>query len=425
MNPLALLPMVQTWEEIQADFGVNWLIYLSMPFIAAFIGYATKLVALQMLYRPLEHRGIGPLGWQGVVPRRAGKTAAVTIETLTENLLRPEEILERVDAREAVEELREPLMRTVEEVARELADQVRPGAWDALPATARAAVQRRVAKAAPDIIDRLLADIRQDMGGYIDLQHVSVTILVKNKKKLNDLVKGLGGSAMAFIRRSGIWFGFVIGLVQMVAWAYFQNPWIMPAFGFFTGFFSDWLALNLIFIPRDRRKLFGLIPVHGVVHAKRDEVTRDYARIMATDLFSADVLFEALLNGPTSDRLIAAFQREIARSIDAQLGVVRPVVNIAVGTTRYRTFKKEIVDRLLERMPDTVAEAKAYADRTLDIENLIVEKMNQLTPEQYEGILRPVFKDDEWLMISVGAVLGFLVGELQVLFVEHYSQTPH
>ena len=166
MNPLALLPMVQTWEEIQADFGVNWLIYLSMPFIAAFIGYATKLVALQMLYRPLEYRGIGPLGWQGVVPRRAGKTAAVTIETLTENLLRPEEILERVDAREAVEELREPLMRTVEEVARELADQVRPGAWDALPATARAAVQRRVAKAAPDIIDRLLADIRQDMGVY-------------------------------------------------------------------------------------------------------------------------------------------------------------------------------------------------------------------------------------------------------------------
>ena len=30
----------------------------------------------------------------------------------------------------------------------------------------------------------------------------------------------------------------------------------------------------------------------------------------------------------------------------------------------------------------------------------------------YESIIRPVFKDDEMLMITVAAVLGFLVGEL-------------
>jgi uncharacterized membrane protein YheB (UPF0754 family) len=67
-------------------------------------------------------------------------------------------------------------------------------------------------------------------------------------------------------------------------------------------------------------------------------------------------------------------------------------------------------------------EAKDYTAKTLDIENLIIEKMNKLTPDQYEAILRPVFKDDEMLMISVGAVLGFLVGELQVVFVEQFSR---
>src|SRR5688572_2402821 len=99
-----LVAWVQSWTEIKADFEVNWLIYLSMPFIAAFVGYTTKLVALQMLYRPIEFKGIGPFGWQGVVPRRAGKTAAVTIQMLTEKLLKPEEILEQIDAKAAVEE---------------------------------------------------------------------------------------------------------------------------------------------------------------------------------------------------------------------------------------------------------------------------------------------------------------------------------
>jgi hypothetical protein len=43
---------LQTWDQITADFALNWFIYLSMPFVAAFVGYTTKLVALQMPYRP-------------------------------------------------------------------------------------------------------------------------------------------------------------------------------------------------------------------------------------------------------------------------------------------------------------------------------------------------------------------------------------
>ena len=37
-----------------------------------------------------------------------------------------------------------------------------------------------------------------------------------------------------------------------------------------------------------------------------------------------------------------------------------------------------------------------------------------MTDDEYEGLLRPAFKQDEWKLISVGAVLGFLIGELQV-----------
>lgn len=421
----ALLPAVQTWDEIVTDFEVNWLIYLSMPLIAAFVGYSTKLVAIKMLYWPIEFRGIGPIGWQGVVPRRAGKTAALTIHMLQEKLLQPEEILDKVDPSDAVEELREPLMRTTDELARELLEQVRPGLWDSMPAQGRALLRSRVQAVTPRVIDNLLEEMRADLSRFVDLQYVAVTVLVRNKEQLNRLMQGLGGAAMKFIRRSGIYFGFVIGCVQMVAWGYFHNPWIMPAFGFFTGFFSDWLALNLIFVPREKRKLLGFIPVHGTLHAQREQVTRDYARLLANDIFSADVLLEAILRGPTADRLFTVVAREVDAAIDAEAGIARPVLTLAIGTRRYREVKEKVIGLLIERLPDTMAEAQDYATRALDIENLIIEKMNKLTPEEYEGILRPVFKDDEMLMVMVGAMLGFGVGELQVLMVEHLSQPVH
>ncbi|MGH3971080.1 MAG: DUF445 domain-containing protein [Mycobacterium sp.] len=419
---LSVVAWVQTWGEMTADIKLNWFIYLSMPLIAAFVGYTTKLVALQMLYRPIEFVGIGPIGWQGVVPRRAGKTAALTIQMLTDKLLRPEEILDKIDARQAVDELREPLTRTVDEMARDLAEQVRPGLWDSIPTAGRNAVLSRVQAAAPEVIDNLLTEMKTDLPRFVDLQYLAVTILVKNKAQLNELMKGMGGAAMKFIRRSGIYFGLVIGLVQMVAWGLLHNPWIMPGFGFITGFASDWLALNLIFIPREPKKLFGVFPVHGVLHAQRDNVTRDYARILANDLFSPDVLLEAILHGPTSERLFAAIEKEVSAALDAQAGVAQPLIRLAIGTRRYRQAKDAITTMLVDRLPETMAEAKDYTAKTLDIENLIVDKMNELSPDQYEAILRPVFKDDEMLMVTVGAVLGFLVGELQVVFVEQLAR---
>ena len=73
-------------------------------------------------------------------------------------------------------------------------------------------------------------------------------------------------------------------------------------------------------------------------------------------------------------------------------------------------------------MPPDAPEAKDYTAKTLDIENLIVDKMNKLSPAQYEAMLRPVFKDDEMLVVTIGAVLGFLVGELQVVLVEQFAR---
>ncbi|WP_269811734.1 hypothetical protein [Nocardia acididurans] len=37
-----------------------------------------------------------------------------------------------------------------------------------------------------------------------------------------------------------------------------------------------------------------------------------------------------------------------------------------------------------------------------------------MTPDEFEGLLRPTFKQDEWKLVAVGALLEFVIGELQV-----------
>ncbi len=412
---------IQSWSEITHDFGANWLIYLSMPLVAAFVGWSTKIVALEMIYRPTEFKGIGPIGWQGIVPRRAGKVGSKTIELLTSKLLKPEELVARIDAAEAVEALRAPLLEAVDDISRDLAEQIRPGLWDSLPEAARKAVQERIQSQAPRITENMLNEMKSDLNRFVDLQFLAITTLVRNKEKLVKLMRGVSNDAMAFVRRSGIYFGLCIGVVQMVAWALFKNPWIMPAFGFAVGFLSDYIALNMLFRPVHPKKFLGFIPYQGLLHAQREKITRDYAKLLADDLFSPEILFDGILKGPGSDKLFALAAKEVEAAIDAQTGIAGPLVALAVGTKRYRALKDRVVQLVIERLPSTLLEAKDYATSVIDLETTIVETMDQLTNEEYESILRPIFKDDEPLMITVGGVLGGVVGELQVLIIEQFS----
>ncbi len=408
--------------EILLDFREHWIIYFSMPLVAAFVGWSTKIVAMEMIYRPLEFKGIGPIGWQGIIPRRAGKVGATTIELLTSNLLKPEELVSRIDAKEAVEVLREPLAASINDIASDVAEEIRPGLWASLPEAGRQAILNRIHSQAPRITEKMLNEMQSDLSRFVDMQFLAVTTLVRNKEKLNKLMRGMSDDAMAFVRRSGIYFGLIIGTAQMFVWAIFKLPWIMPAFGFGIGLISDYIALNMLFRPVKPTKYLGFIKFQGLLHAQREKITADYARVLSEDLFAPDILFDGILKGPGADKLFAMIAREVEAAIDSEVGgLTGTVVKFAVGTSKYNALKDKIVDLVVERLPATLLDAQDYAMSKIDLEQTIIEKMNQLTNEEYESILRPVFKDDEPLMIAIGAILGGCVGELQVLMIEFFT----
>ncbi len=67
------------WQAIAADLREHFWLYLSLPFVSAAIGYVTKVVAIEMMFRPLKFVGLKApyLGWQGVIPRKAEKMAGM------------------------------------------------------------------------------------------------------------------------------------------------------------------------------------------------------------------------------------------------------------------------------------------------------------------------------------------------------------
>ncbi|WP_424184011.1 DUF445 family protein [Actinokineospora sp. G85] len=396
-------------DALLAAFADHWPVVVSMPFIAAVIGYVTKRVAIEMMFRPLDFVGVAEpwLGWQGVVPRNSARMIRTSADLITGKLVDPAEIVARLDPDRVAREIQTPLLIAVDRIAREVLEEHHPHLWEMLPGIAQEILVKRVQAGTVDLVHQVMAEIRASIGEVLDVQQVAVTALERDKRLLVRLVRDISRPEMSFIARCGIYFGFTLGIVQTVVWDLTQQPWVLPVFGALIGWFTDWLAIKLVFFPRERR--FGL---QGVFQRRRVEVARQYGDLIASEVMTVPNIVEGVLAGPRSERLLAAIARVVGEAVEKQ---TRPFVGVAVSPQRFEEMKSAAAVKAMRHLRETALAAEPYARDALDIGNTIAAKMNRLTRVEYEGLLRPAFRQDEWKLIAVGAVIGGLVGELQVL----------
>ncbi|MES2490360.1 MAG: DUF445 domain-containing protein [Pseudomonadota bacterium] len=409
-----------SWNDIVVDFQNNWILYLSMPFIASLIGFGTKIVAIRMMFEPIDFIGKKPyFGWQGIVPRNAKRMTEIAVDMMTSKLIKTEEIFARLDPERVAAEIEKPMITAIEEITREVAAIYSPGLWEVAPERLKQMMVKRIQDDSPEMVRDFMAEVKTNISQVFDLKATMVDSLTRDKQLLNRIFQDIGRAEFRFIRNSGLYFGFALGIVQAITWAATHSVWVMPIFGGLTGWLTDWLALRMVFEPKQPTRYLGLFTWQGLFLKRRKEVAAEYGRLIAKELLTPANVINGILHGPLSDRLVDLVQKHVQKMVDAQSGIAKPFVVLTVGSRRYQEMKRSISDKIVQRMPETLKHVEKYATDAMDIENTLSSKMQDLTAEQFEGLLRPAFQQDEWILITVGAVLGFLVGELQVFIMLH------
>ena len=78
----------------------------------------------------------------------------------------------------------------------------------------------------PGVIASVMEDIKGNIDEILDLKALVIRILMKDKHLLNRIFQEVGREEFKFFGVSGLYFGFVIGVVQMVLWVLLKEPWI-------------------------------------------------------------------------------------------------------------------------------------------------------------------------------------------------------
>jgi uncharacterized membrane protein YheB (UPF0754 family) len=388
--------------------------YATIPFVAAVVGWATNWVAIWMTFQPVEFRGIRPfLGWQGIIPAKAAKMAAIFVDSTMAKLGTLSEVFERMDP--AV--IAEHVAATVSPRAEELTDEVMRRAevylWDNLPEPVRAAVYDRVREELPGLVRATFRDVDRQIENLVDLKHLVVNRLVAEPVLLNRLFLECGAAEFRFIIRSGLYFGFLFGLVQLAVWIVAPARWVLPVFGLAVGLATNWIALNLVFRPLEPVRV-GPWTVQGLFLKRQPEVAATWSRLVSTEVLTLRHLVEAMLFGPRADRTRTLIRRHVKPLVDLALGPLRGVAQAAVGLRGFAGIKEGVGETAIEVALEPFEDRAFVLDRASAVASDLTYRMRHMPPAEFQDLLRPCFQEDEVKLILLGGALGLLAGFLQL-----------
>jgi len=256
---------------------------------------------------------------------------------------------------------------------------------------------------------RFIMDFTVDMQNNIDkcinLRNCVVEQMLQDRSLLGKLFQKVGSEELSFLTNSGLWFGFMLGIIQMVIALFYDNPWSLSIGGTIVGLATNWLALKWIFEPVHPTKIGPWI-VQGKFLRRQSAVSKEFSNFFANKILTSEKLWHSILTDPgTSPFFNALFSKHLAKFIGTVTGglAIKPepeVINLAC-------------ERAIEKLPEHIGVLHEYVDETLGLRETLCTQMQAMSAEKFERVLHPIFEEDELTLIIAGGVLGFLAGLVQ------------
>jgi len=399
------------------DQLVTHLPLLSIPIISAIVGWSTNFLAVKMMFYPIEFIGIKPfLGWQGLIPAKRREMAEIEVELVLGKLLSVQELADRIDPVELTKAIQRRLKQSIRVIINDVMKESAPQLWASLPVQGKNLVYARVEADMPNVVTKMVNDFKYNIEEIVDIKELVVGQLVNAPELINEIFLKSGEKEFPFIEKSGFYFGFLFGLPTMVVWMFYPNWWVLPVGGLIVGYATNWIALKIIFEPKHPIKFMGFT-IQGMFLKRQKEVSRVYSDIIESKLMTSKNIMEIAVHGSGSGQLLELIELHVNDAIERYIAIAQPYFALGVGSNSYYKMKEMATQRIFADSEKYLAYAYDYTNIALRIGDDLCERMQALSPEEFEGVLRPAYEADEWKLILTGALLGMGAGFMQLYLV--------
>jgi uncharacterized membrane protein YheB (UPF0754 family) len=410
---------------------------LTIPLFSAAIGYVTNWTGVWMLFNPVRFAGfrlpglkvlaqilprriqqvpgimVGGVGWQGIIPSRAAKMGSIAVDKGIAKLGSPAELYDRIDPEKLADCIVEQSRGDIRELVEQAVKREHPRLWRELTPEMREGIHSRVERQYPELVHDIFERIGRNIDQLVDVKLMVIRRIEATPALANKIFKSVGDKELRLIINMGFVLGFLLGVPVAALDALLGSPLVLLICGPVVGWVTNWVAILMIFEPVEPRRFMGF-RLQGMFLRRQHEVAEVYAEVIADDIITVENMGDELLNGVNSDRTRQMIANSLRPAIDRSVGAARPLVRLAIGPHEYDAIRDTVATEGVNQTITPLSDPELNRRQSAALRALFVERMREMPAEDFSDMLRSAIRQDEWLLLAHGGVLGIVGGALHL-----------
>ena len=194
---------------------------------------------------------------------------------------------------------------------------------------------------------------------------------------------------------------------------------LLPVIAAGIGWVTNYLAVKMLFHPRREVKVAGL-RLHGVFPKRQKELAERLGEIVSEELFSIEEVTGKLGQMAASDDVSQLVADRIEQTIRNKLVKSFPMLSMFLSDDMVEKVTGLFLSDLKGMLEDVAGEIGAKLEEEIDVKATVREKVAAFSTDKLEEMLFAIMKKEFRFIEVVGAILGFLIGSVQVLLTWPY-----
>ena len=189
---------------------------------------------------------------------------------------------------------------------------------------------------------------------------------------------------------------------------------LIPFISAFIGWFANWIAIKMLFHPREPKKLLGFTLL-GIFPKKQRQFAIKLGNLVSDELLSFKDIEEKIAHPGNVKKIMPHIEEHIDHFLRVKLPAQMPVISMFIGDKTITELKTVFIAELEVLFPVIMKHYMENLQEDLNLEKIVADKVGRFSSDKLEQMLYSVMSKEFRFVGIIGGVLGFLIGLLQVL----------
>jgi uncharacterized membrane protein YheB (UPF0754 family) len=202
-----------------------------------------------------------------------------------------------------------------------------------------------------------------------------------------------------------------------------MNYWlliIIPIISAFIGWVTNWVAIKMLFHPRQPKRIMG-ITFQGIFPKRQKQFAEKLGKLVSAEFLSFDDIEQKISNPDNLKKIMPMIENHVDDFLRNKLSTEMPVISMFIGDKTIIKLKESFMKEIEILFPMVMKKYAANLKDELDLEKIVVEKVSGFSSDKLEEVLQQIMSKEFRFVEIIGAVIGFIIGFVQVLITQFTS----